>query len=336
MLPSLRAGRISPTRAMRQFSTSRPSSQLRIGFVPEHFSTPLEFAKKHYALDSTLLPFPSGTGHMVTALQAGEIDIGVGLTEGWIAALGKAQAAKHDAGFRIVGTYVETPLCWAISTGARRADINGVADLKGKKVGVSRIGSGSYVMSFVLADQQGWLEPGVAPFAVEPLNTFLSLREGVNDGTADFFMWEHFTSKRYYDNGEIKRVGEIYTPWSSWKIVASNALLNPPNWSHGPHASKHPLKEELQDVLEKINKGVEHFEKNQEDAVTYISTKLDYSEEDAREWLKTVRFAKDVRGVDKQVVDKTVNALQKAGVLDEDVDEEGMIGFERSEVAKWA
>jgi hypothetical protein len=37
---------------------------------------------------------------MVTALQAGEIDIGVGLTEGWIAALGKAQAAKQDAGFK--------------------------------------------------------------------------------------------------------------------------------------------------------------------------------------------------------------------------------------------
>ena len=37
-------------------------------------------------------------------------------------------------------------------------------------------------------------------------------------------MWEHFTSKRYYDNGGIKRVGEIYTPWSSWKIVASTKL----------------------------------------------------------------------------------------------------------------
>ena len=104
------------------------------------------------------IPYPSGTGHMVTALQSNEIDIGVGLTEGWIAALGKAQAAKEDAGFSIVGTYVETPLCWAISTGARRNELNGIQDLKGKKVGVSRIGSGSYVMSFVLADQQGWLD----------------------------------------------------------------------------------------------------------------------------------------------------------------------------------
>lgn len=302
----------------------------------EHFSTPLEFAKKHYGLESRLLPFPSGTGHMVTALQAGEIDVGVGLTEGWVAALGKAQAAREDAGFRVVGTYVETPLCWAISTGSRR-ELNGIQDLKGKKVGVSRIGSGSYVMSFVLADQQGWLDPSSdsPPFPIEVLNTFSSLRDGVNDSTADFFMWEHFTSKRYYDNGEIKRIGEIYTPWSSWKIVAKNDLLHPENWSTTRNASKPILKDELEDALQKINKGVKHFEENQEEAIQYISTKLDYSEEDAREWLKTVRFAHDVRGVDRDVVDKTVGILQKAGVLTEQVDQAAMIGLERSSAAKW-
>jgi ABC-type nitrate/sulfonate/bicarbonate transport system substrate-binding protein len=332
MLRTLRTARFpsaTPT-APRAFSThASVMAPLRIGFVPEHFSTPLEFAKKHYGLDSQLLPFPSGTGHMVTALQNNEIDVGVGLTEGWIAALGKAQAAKKDAGFRIVGTYVETPLCWAISSGTQREDVKSVGDLKGRKVGVSRIGSGSYVMSFVLADQQGWLKKGETPFPVEVLNTFSNLRDGVNDKTADFFMWEHFTSKRYYDNGAIKRVGEIYTPWSSWKIVAANALLNPGNWSQGANATTQPLKEELEDALKKINKGVKHFEENQEEAVKYISTKLDYSEEDAREWLKTVQFAKDVRGVNQKVVDKTVNILQKAGVLDEKADPPNMIALSR-------
>ena len=61
----------------------------------------------------------------------------------------------------------------------------------------------------------------------------------------------------------------------------------------------------------------------------YISTKLDYSEEDAREWLKTVEFAKDVRGVDKVVVDKTVGILQKAGVLGGEVDTVDMFALER-------
>jgi hypothetical protein len=86
------------------------TEKLKIGYVPEHFSTPLYFAEKHFGLDAELLPFPSGTGHMITSLRTGEIDVGVGLTEGWVAGLGK-DGVEEDGGYRIVGTYVETPLC---------------------------------------------------------------------------------------------------------------------------------------------------------------------------------------------------------------------------------
>jgi hypothetical protein len=118
---------------------------LRIGYVPEHFSTPLHFAVKHFGLEATLVPFPSGTGHMITSLRANEIDIGIGLTEGWIAGLGKKKdaatgEARAEAGYSLVGTYVETPLCWAISTGIGREELTDVEQLKGGKMGVSRIG----------------------------------------------------------------------------------------------------------------------------------------------------------------------------------------------------
>ena len=77
---------------------------------------------------------------MVTSLQSSEIDIAIGLTEGWVTGLGKAQAEGKDTGYKMMGTYVETPLCWAISTGANREDVTGMEGLKGKKMGVSRIG----------------------------------------------------------------------------------------------------------------------------------------------------------------------------------------------------
>jgi hypothetical protein len=54
---------------------------------------------------------------MITSLRSGEIDMAIGLTEGWIAGLGKAfaEAAKRneksDGGYRLVGTYVDSPLC---------------------------------------------------------------------------------------------------------------------------------------------------------------------------------------------------------------------------------
>ncbi|KAM0803339.1 hypothetical protein BDR22DRAFT_819052 [Usnea florida] len=300
-----------------------PSPPLRIGYVPEHFSTPLHFARTHFSLPCTLVPFPSGTGHMITSLQSNEIDVGIGLTEGWVAGLGKAQVESKDAGYKMVGTYVKTPLCWAISTGANREDMAGVEGLNGAKMGVSRIGSGSYVMGFVLADTRKWLSPpsssslsASAPFDIIPLQTFARLREAVNDRTADFFMWEHFTSKRYYDNGEIKRIGEIYTPWPSWHIVARPDVIGD---------------ERMEEVLVKLNLGIRYFEEHQEEAVKYISTELDYSAEDAKEWLKTVKFAGDVRGVRGSVVQETVTVLKKAGVLGQEVKVEGMVGIHSKE-----
>jgi ABC-type nitrate/sulfonate/bicarbonate transport system substrate-binding protein len=256
---------------------------------------------------------------MIQSLQAKEIDVGIGLTEGWVAGLGKLKDTTIDKlPYRIVGTYVETPLCWAISSGSDRPDIKDVADLEGKKIGVSRIGSGSYVMGFVLADQHGWLKAGETPFENVVLDTFKNLRDAVNSGKADFFMWEHFTSKRYYDNKEIRRIGEIYTPWSSWKIVASDAK-----------------DERLEQMAKAINKGVEYFLAHQDEAVEYISTELDYSKEDAEEWLKTVKFSKDVRGVDEKVIQKTVDILGKAGVLDgKGTGVEDMIAIKRSATAR--
>ena len=50
-------------------------------------------------------------------------------------------------------------------------------------------------------------------------------------------------------------------------------------------------------------------------SVQYISTELDYSDEDARAWLKTVRFPERTEGVKPEVVKNCVSILRKAGVL---------------------
>ena len=161
-------------------------------------------------------------------------------------------------------------------------------------------------MGFVLADQQGWLSADAQPYSnTAILNTFENLRKAVNSGEADFFMWEHFTSKRYYDTQEIKRVGEIYTPWSSWKIVASTNLI-------GDNGKPD---ERVENLFQKLDQGISHFNDNNDEAVQYISTELDYSEEDAREWLKTVRFPKHTQGVSQETIESCVQILRKAGVL---------------------
>ena len=292
--------------------------KLRIAYVPEHFSTPIAFAQKHFGLDAELVPEPLGTGALTARLKSqGEdrVDVAIGLTEGFVADLGKAKTAGTESTYGLAGTYVESPLCWAISTGAKRDELSGVQDLNGTKVGVSRIGSGSYVMSYVLADQHGWLNAsGKDPFGVEVIGDFAALRKSVIEKTTDFFMWEHFTTKHFWDNGELKRVGEIYTPWPSWTIAA-----------------RHTAVEDLQGMMEKINKGVTYYREHTEEAIEYITTAMHYSREDAQEWMKTVRFADDVKGMDPAMVDKTVASLQKAGVLKSDSGaSEHMVSMKRS------
>ena len=182
-------------------------------------------------------------------------------------------------------------------------------------------------MGFVLADRHSWLSKDsntgqtTLPFEPVPLQTFEKLRDSVNHAgsvePSDFFMWEHFTSKRYYDNGSIKKIGEIYTPWSSWKIVARDAQ-----------------DKRLQTMSDAINKGIKHFDENQDEAIEYISTHLDYSKEDAGELLKTVRFPKDVRGVDPGVIQNTVDILTKAGVIEKPVSAEEMVAIKRASQGK--
>lgn len=79
---------------------------------------------------------------MITSLRGDEIDIAIGLTEGWVAGLaGKQQAqSSADGGYKVVGHWVDNPLRWAIVTGRNRSEVNGVPDLKDSRVGVSRLG----------------------------------------------------------------------------------------------------------------------------------------------------------------------------------------------------
>ena len=176
------------------------SSPLRIGGVPEHFNYPWKIAK---SLDNNntfvFVEQKLGTGEMINNLKNKNLDIIIALTEGIITDI------INGSNIKCIGTYVETPLCWAIST-SKNSKINSIDELKDKKFGISRFQSGSHLMTYVLANQRGW---NINDISFEVKGNFKNLRDSLNDNTTDAFMWETFTTKPFHDSQEIKRLGDV-------------------------------------------------------------------------------------------------------------------------------
>lgn len=161
-------------------------------------------------------------------------------------------------------------------------------------------------MAYVLADQQSWLtntEQQDDVFRFNALHDFKSMRDSVNNGTSDFFMWETFTTKPYHDSGEVKRIGQITPPWPAFLFAAHTDCLQ-------NHA------DELERVLKAIQKATKQFmDQKDGESVHLVMKTLGYQEEDVRNWFKIVHYAEDHTHVSRRALQVTVSTLIKAGVL---------------------
>jgi hypothetical protein len=119
---------------------------------------------------------------MIAALRTHEIDIGIGLTEGWVAGLvgkDRLQKGHPDGGYKIVGQWVETPLRWAIVTGNGRDDVDSVDDLEGRRAGVSRMGR--YVsLNHTRPSSSGLDSPGIFFYTAAPTLCHMSFPSNRN------------------------------------------------------------------------------------------------------------------------------------------------------------
>ena len=99
-------------------------------------------------------------------------------------------------------------------------------------------------------------------------------------------------------------LGDIYTPWPSWHVVAHDTVE----------------REVLGRFAGALDEGVRYFNAHKEEAVGWIAAELDYSREDATEWLQTVEFAEDTGKVRREVVERTAGILKGAGVVGREVE----------------
>ncbi len=194
--------------------------KVKIIGVPEHFNLPWHLAIEEGAfeargIDLEWTDIPEGTGRMCQMLENCETDLAILLTEGIIKSITEGNPAK------IVQEYIATPLLWGIHVGAK-SDLKAIADLKNTTAAISRFGSGSHLMAFVNAINQGWDTDNLE---FEVINNLDGAVEALASGKADYFMWEHFTTKPLVDDGTFRRLGDCPTPWPCFVIAATDKFI---------------------------------------------------------------------------------------------------------------
>lgn len=263
-----------------------------VGGVPEHFNYPWYYAAEqnlslaHSDVSFTWQSFPGGTGAMAEALNKGEVDMAIMLTEGAVADIVKGGRN------RIVGTYVNSPLTWGVHVNAQ-SPFKSVAELEGEKIAISRYQSGSHLMAFVHAQQQGW---DTEALQFELVGGMAGAREALAKDQAQVFLWEKFTTKPIVDRGEFRRVGECLTPWPCFVIVAREEVCETQQAA-------------ILDLLFGIRQVMDSM--GQEETIDYISQRFEQQREDVEEWYGQTEWycAPTISSAELEKVQQTLQAL---------------------------
>jgi len=269
---------------------------LHIGGVPEHFNLPWHLAIENKAfknegIDLIWTDQPGGTGQMTKALRNGTLDIAVLLTEGIVADIIKGNPSL------LVQQFVRSPLIWGIHCAAA-APFNTIDDIKDARFAISRQGSGSHIMAYVFAEQQGWVPKEIQTVVV---GNFEGAREAFKNDKADILLWEKFMTKPFVDSGELKRIGETITPWSCFMIAATENALKEKQAA-------------IAQTLKIIRKYCNDF-MDREDAVELVAERYNILPKDAATWYRQTGWSTN-NYVSKKMLKDVRNTLFEVKVID--------------------
>ncbi|RTY93633.1 substrate-binding domain-containing protein [Flavobacterium sp. GT3R68] len=271
---------------------------IKIAGVPEHFNFPWhlsidngEFQKA--GIDLLWTNVPEGTGKMCQMLRDADTDMAVILTEGIIKDIVAGNPSK------IVQVYVESALIWGIHVDAQ-SEYKTLEDLENKKAAISRLGSGSQLMAYVNASNQGWQ---TEKLQFEIVNTIDGAVQALNNGTADYFMWERFMTKPLVDNGTFRRIADCPTPWPCFVIAVRNQIFE-----EQPEA--------ITEILRIINQNTSQFKEIHSIDKTLAET---YHQQlkDIQEWLSLTKWSQ--KQLDAKMLDEIQNQLLELSLIDKRV-----------------
>ncbi len=268
---------------------------INIAGVPEHFNLPWHLCVENGEFDSVGIDLqwtdvPEGTGKMCQMLRNGETDIAVILTEGIVKDINAGNPTK------IVQVYVESPLIWGIHVDAN-SRYKSLSDLEKAKVAISRYGSGSQLMAYVNADNQGWKTDEIE---FEVVNTIDGAVEALTSGKADYFMWERFMTKPLVDKGIFRKIADCPTPWPCFVIAVRNEFLEKNIGS-------------IELILEIINNTTREF-KDIPSIDRTLASRYHQKIEDIQEWLRLTKWSQ--KPLEEKMLNKIQNQLFDLKIID--------------------
>jgi len=263
--------------------------------VPEHFNLPWHMAIEEGAfnergIDLSWTDIPEGTGRMCQMLQEEETDLAIILTEGLVKSITEGNPSK------IIQKFIATPLVWGVHVNAK-SNYMTIDELSDKKAAISRFGSGSHLMAYVNAQNEGW---DIDKLQFELINNLDGAVDALTKGTADYFLWEHFTTKPIVDKGVFRRIGDCPTPWPCFVIAATNKFIK-----EDAATLKH--------ILEIINLFTSEFKKIPSIDRT-LANRYEQELTDIQEWLSLTQWSQEQ--INKKEIDKVGKTLMELKRID--------------------
>ncbi|MCJ8288243.1 MAG: ABC transporter substrate-binding protein [Crocinitomicaceae bacterium] len=271
---------------------------LKVGGVPEHFNLPWRMAIEEgkfrdEGIQLHWSDMGGGTGQMIRGLENETLDVAILLTEGGTRAILQGLDAK------IIQVYVNTPLHWGIHV-PYKSDIKTVSDLEGQTFAISREGSGSHLMSYVKAHQEGW---DTSKLKFNIIGDIYGGLWALENNKAQGFLWEKYTTHPYTEQQKCRYIGEVVTPWPCFVIAVRKEILE-----------KYP--KELERMCSIVNQKALELKEN-ECAVDLISWRYNLRRSHVENWLNETDWNYD--GIKYPLAfEKTISYLLKLGLLKEE------------------
>lgn len=240
--------------------------KLKVGGVPEHFNLPWKLAIEDGELSEAGIKLhwtdmPGGTGQMVRGLENKTLDVGILLTEGITKAILQGLKVK------ILQIYVITPLHWGVHV-PYNSSFQSMDDLENQTFAISRFGSGSHLMAYVMADRQGWKTDDLK------FNVIGDVYGGIwslETNEAQIFLWDKYMTHPFTVQKKCRFVDEVITPWPCFAIAVREEVYE-------------LYKKELEQMCLIVNAKALELKKDP-DAVEIISWRYNLKTNQIQNWL---------------------------------------------------